>query len=103
MLERVGLGDRLHHYPKQLSGGEQQRVALARAFVAEPPILLADEPTGNLDSATGERVLALLADLRARTGTTMVLVTHDASLAARADRVVTLRDGRIESDRRRAA
>ncbi len=103
LLATVGLADRGHHLPAQLSGGEQQRVALARAFVAEPPILLADEPTGNLDSATGDRVLALLADLRARTGTTMVLVTHDASLAARADRVVTLRDGRIESDRRRAA
>jgi putative ABC transport system ATP-binding protein len=103
LLATVGLADRGHHLPAQLSGGEQQRVALARAFVAEPPILLADEPTGNLDSATGERVLALLADLRARTGTTMVLVTHDASLAARADRVVTLRDGRIDSDRRRAA
>jgi len=103
LLATVGLADRGHHLPAQLSGGEQQRVALARAFVAEPPILLADEPTGNLDSATGERVLALLADLRARTGTTMVLVTHDASLAARADRVVTLRDGRVESDRRRAA
>ncbi len=103
LLATVGLADRGHHLPVQLSGGEQQRVALARAFVAEPPILLADEPTGNLDSATGERVLALLADLRARTGTTMVLVTHDASLAARADRVVTLRDGRIDSDRRRAA
>jgi putative ABC transport system ATP-binding protein len=103
LLATVGLADRGHHLPAQLSGGEQQRVALARAFVAEPPILLADEPTGNLDSATGERVLALLADLRARTGTTMVLVTHDASLAARADRVITLRDGRVESDRRRAA
>ena len=103
LLATVGLADRGHHLPAQLSGGEQQRVALARAFVAEPPILLADEPTGNLDSATGERVLALLADLRARTGTTMVLVTHDASLAARADRIVTLRDGRIDSDRRRAA
>ncbi len=103
LLATVGLADRGHHLPAQLSGGEQQRVALARAFVAEPPILLADEPTGNLDSATGERVLALLADLRARTGTTMVLVTHDPSLAARADRVVTLRDGRIEADRRRAA
>ena len=103
LLATVGLGDRGHHLPGQLSGGEQQRVALARAFVAEPPILLADEPTGNLDSATGERVLALLADLRARAGTTMVLVTHDPGLAARADRVVTLRDGRIDSDRRRAA
>jgi len=103
LLATVGLADRGHHLPAQLSGGEQQRVALARAFVAEPPILLADEPTGNLDSATGERVLALLADLRARAGTTMVLVTHDPGLAARADRVVTLRDGRVDSDRRRVA
>jgi putative ABC transport system ATP-binding protein len=103
LLATVGLAERGHHLPGQLSGGEQQRVALARAFVAEPKILLADEPTGNLDSATGERVLALLADLRARAGTTMVLVTHDPGLAARADRVVTLKDGRIDSDRRRPA
>jgi putative ABC transport system ATP-binding protein len=102
LLATVGLGERGHHLPAQLSGGEQQRVALARAFVAEPKILLADEPTGNLDSATGERVLALLTDLRARAGTTLVLVTHDAGLAARADRVVTLRDGRVADDRRRS-
>jgi putative ABC transport system ATP-binding protein len=100
LLEAVGLADRGHHYPSQLSGGEQQRVALARAFAARPPILLADEPTGNLDGATGRRVLELLTELRAREGTTLVLVTHDPAVAALAGRQIHLRDGRVERDER---
>ena len=96
LLERVGLGERGHHYPTQLSGGEQQRVALARAFGPRPQILFADEPTGNLDGATGARILDVLAELRSGLGATLVLVTHDASIAERADRRVFLRDGRIE-------
>ncbi len=100
LLDLVGLGDRGHHYPVQLSGGEQQRVALARAFASRPPILFADEPTGNLDSATGANVLELLADLRREAGTTMVLVTHDPSVAGGADRRIHLRDGRIERQER---
>ncbi|HSF44220.1 MAG TPA: ABC transporter ATP-binding protein [Thermoanaerobaculia bacterium] len=96
LLAAVGLGDRGHHYPSQLSGGEQQRVALARAFAAKPSILLADEPTGNLDGATGRRILELLTDLRQREGTTLVLVTHDPAVAALADRLIHLRDGRVE-------
>jgi putative ABC transport system ATP-binding protein len=96
LLAEVGLTERSHHYPSQLSGGEQQRVALARAFAVAPPLLLADEPTGNLDSATGGRVLDTLLALRARHGTTLVLVTHDPAVAARADRQVHLRDGRVE-------
>ena len=103
LLEMVGLADRGHHYPVQLSGGEQQRVALARAFAGSPPILFADEPTGNLDSATGAHVLRLLAEIRKEQGTTMVLVTHDPSVAARADRRIHLRDGRIERDERNDA
>jgi len=96
LLAAVGLADRGHHYPSQLSGGEQQRVALARAFAARPPILLADEPTGNLDGATGRIVLDLMTELRRREGTTLVLVTHDAAVAALADRQIHLLDGRIE-------
>ena len=96
LLDSVGLADRGHHYPSQLSGGEQQRVALARAFAAQPPILLADEPTGNLDSATGKRVLEILLDLKRRQGTTLVLVTHDPAVAALADRLVHLKDGQVE-------
>jgi putative ABC transport system ATP-binding protein len=100
LLAAVGLADRGHHYPSQLSGGEQQRIALARAFAARPPILLADEPTGNLDGATGRRVLELLTELRAREGTTLVLVTHDPAVAALAGRQIHLRDGRVERDER---
>ena len=96
LLAAVGLADRGHHYPSQLSGGEQQRVALARAFAARPPILLADEPTGNLDGATGRRILELLTELRRSDRTTLVLVTHDPAVAALADRLIHLRDGRIE-------
>jgi putative ABC transport system ATP-binding protein len=95
MLNRVGLGGRLHHYPKYLSGGEQQRVALARAFVMSPKLLLADEPTGNLDSATGAGVIDLLFKLNAEAGTTLVLVTHDEALALRCGRIVRLFAGRI--------
>ncbi|GMR11917.1 MAG: ABC transporter ATP-binding protein [Gemmatimonadota bacterium] len=95
LLDRVGLADRLDHYPAQLSGGEQQRVALARAFSGEPKILFADEPTGNLDRATGDHVVHLLEALNTDARTTLVLVTHNLSLAARARRVVSLADGRI--------
>ncbi len=101
LLEAVGLGDRLDHYPVQLSGGEQQRVALARAFMRKPPLLLADEPTGNLDSATGRQVLDLLLALNRQEGATLVLVTHDADLAAHATRILTLKDGLIIADERR--
>ena len=97
-LEAVGLGPRLVHYPGQLSGGEQQRVALARAFVTEPAILLADEPTGNLDGATGEAVMDVLFDLHARRNTTLVLVTHQADLVERCGRVVRLVDGAVATD-----
>jgi putative ABC transport system ATP-binding protein len=99
LLTRVGLADRLDHYPVQLSGGEQQRVALARAFITKPPILLADEPTGNLDGRTGEQILQMLLELNRREGATLVMVTHDAALAEHADRVITLRDGLIVSDK----
>ena len=98
LLTNVGLADRLDHYPVQLSGGEQQRVALARAFMCKPPILMADEPTGNLDSVNGALVLDLLISLNQREGTTLVLVTHDRALASRADRIVTLSDGQVVAD-----
>ena len=100
LLKRVGLGDRMDHYPVQLSGGEQQRVALARAFITKPPILLADEPTGNLDGKTGAQVLEMLLELNRQEGATLVLVTHDPALARYADRVITLRDGLVVSDER---
>ncbi|MGA2250142.1 ABC transporter ATP-binding protein [Terracidiphilus sp.] len=98
LLKSVGLAERMDHYPIQLSGGEQQRVALARAFVVEPPIVMADEPTGNLDSTNGRLVLDLLLDRNKRAGTTLVLVTHDAEVAAMADRKIVLRDGQIVED-----
>lgn len=98
LLKSVGLENRLHHYPVQLSGGEQQRVAVARSFACHPPILLADEPTGNLDSATGQQIMNLLLSLHREYGTTLVLVTHDRAMAVSMERVITLRDGRIESD-----
>lgn len=97
MLARVGLGERLSHYPKTLSGGEQQRVALARAFVLRPPLLLADEPTGSLDARTGESVIDLMFELNRERGSTLVLVTHDAKIAARCDRRIELAAGRIVS------
>jgi putative ABC transport system ATP-binding protein len=95
-LEQVGLGDRLAHYPAQLSGGEQQRVALARALCPRPSLLIADEPTGNLDEATGGAIVDLIFDLPARRGATLALVTHDAALAARCDRVIRMRSGKVE-------
>ena len=97
ILERVGLGERLGHYPRQLSGGEQQRVALARAFVTRPALLFADEPTGNLDTRTGAAIVDLLFGLNAEAGTTLVLVTHDARLAERCDRALRLDGGRLVS------
>jgi putative ABC transport system ATP-binding protein len=98
LLDSVGLTARLDHYPVQLSGGEQQRVALARAFILRPPIVLADEPTGNLDSTNGQHILDLLLHLNQVEGTTLVLVTHDPALAAHARRIITLRDGLVVSD-----
>ncbi len=98
LLRRVGLGDRLDHFPTQLSGGEQQRVAIARAFANEPRILFADEPTGNLDSDTGARIVELLESLNRESATTIVLVTHDLNLAARAQRIIRISDGRVVSD-----
>ena len=96
MLDRVGLASRLHHTPRTLSGGEQQRVALARAFVVEPEVLLADEPTGSLDHATGAKVMALMFDMNRETGTTLVLVTHDSGIAARCDRQLLIEAGRLQ-------
>jgi putative ABC transport system ATP-binding protein len=98
LLDRVGLAGRLTHYPKQLSGGEQQRVAIARAFATEPAILFADEPTGNLDNVTGERVIDLLFSLNRDKGTTLVLVTHDEHLAGRCERLIRLEAGRVVAD-----
>jgi len=98
VLQRVGLGDRLDHYPTQLSGGEQQRVAIARAFANRPRILFADEPTGNLDSDTGGRIVELLESLNRESGSTVVLVTHDLTLARRARRIIRLSDGAVVSD-----
>jgi len=98
LLTSVGLAERMDHYPIQLSGGEQQRVAIARAFVVEPPIIMADEPTGNLDSSNGRMILDLLLDHNKRAGTTLVLVTHDPEIASTADRKIVLRDGRIVED-----
>lgn len=95
LLEKVGLGDRVHHYPSQLSGGEQQRVALARAFANSPSILFADEPTGNLDSETGEKVIQLLFDLNKENGTTLVIITHDLELANRTQQILRLKGGKI--------
>jgi putative ABC transport system ATP-binding protein len=97
LLEEVGLSERSHHYPSQLSGGEQQRVAIARALANDPPLLLADEPTGNLDSATGRHVIDLLLAINRSRGTTLVLVTHDPELAAVADAAIALRDGHVVS------
>jgi putative ABC transport system ATP-binding protein len=102
LLAAVGLDERRHHYPVQLSGGEQQRVALARAFAAHPALLLADEPTGNLDTATGETIVELMLKLNRELGTTLVMVTHDPDLGARADRTVQIRDGRIVQDELRS-
>ncbi|HEV2323354.1 MAG TPA: ABC transporter ATP-binding protein [Terracidiphilus sp.] len=98
LLEEVGLSERVDHYPVQLSGGEQQRVALARAFVVDPPIVMADEPTGNLDTTNGRLVLDLLLERNRSKGTTLVLVTHDVEIASRADRKIVLKDGRIVED-----
>ena len=98
LLEDVGLAARGHHYPSQLSGGEQQRVAIARAFANQPKILLADEPTGNLDSRNGRHIFELLIDMNRKRGTTLVLVTHEKDLAVQADRQIHLRDGRVELD-----
>ena len=97
VLDRVGLAGRVGHYPRQLSGGEQQRVAIARAFVREPDVLFADEPTGNLDAATGEKIMELLFGLNRSTQTTLVLVTHDRQLAERCDRIIRLDAGRVVS------
>ena len=102
-LRAVGLGDRINHYPSQMSGGEQQRVALARASAPRPQILLADEPTGNLDETNGQAIMDLLFDLRDRHGATLIMVTHSSELAARCDRIVRLRDGRVDATAQVAA
>lgn len=99
LLEKVGLGDRLNHYPSQLSGGEQQRVALARAFSNRPSILFADEPTGNLDEETGEKVIQLLFELNQQAGTTLVIITHDMELAERTQKILKLKGGRVQEIR----
>ena len=103
IIERVGLKERWSHYPAQLSGGEKQRVAIARAFATEPAVLFADEPTGNLDTRTGETIMELMFELNRKSSTTLILVTHDNSLAARCDRVLSLDTGRLVSDTRAAA
>jgi putative ABC transport system ATP-binding protein len=103
LLRDVGLADRGHHYPSQLSGGEQQRVAIGRALSNDPPVLLADEPTGNLDSATGHQVIDLLVSVGRAHGRTLILVTHDPDLAAMADEVIALKDGRVVSHESRTA
>jgi putative ABC transport system ATP-binding protein len=103
IIERVGLTDRRRHYPAQLSGGEKQRVAIARAFATEPAVLFADEPTGNLDSRTGSTIMELMFELNRNSSTTLILVTHDASLAERCDRVLSLDIGRLVSDTKGAA
>ncbi len=102
LLDKVGLADRLHHYPAQLSGGEQQRVCLARAFVNKPRILFADEPTGNLDAETSDKVIKLLFDLNHEAGTTLVIVTHNLELAAQTKRIIKLKGGHVVSDERRS-
>ena len=102
LLDKVGLGDRVHHYPAQLSGGEQQRVSLARAFANTPRILFADEPTGNLDTETSDKVIKLLFDLNKEAGTTLVIVTHNLELAANTQRIIHLKGGRIINDEKRA-
>ncbi|MEX2462772.1 MAG: ABC transporter ATP-binding protein, partial [Balneolaceae bacterium] len=102
LLESVGLQDRTHHYPNQLSGGEQQRVGLARAFIHKPEILFADEPTGNLDGETGAQIEELLFDLNKDQGTTLIIVTHDKELADKCDRIIQLKNGRVESDKYQA-
>lgn len=99
LLNSVGLGERTHHYPNQLSGGEQQRVGLARAFIHQPEILFADEPTGNLDGETGSQIEDLLFDLNKEQGTTLIIVTHDRELASRCDRIIELRNGKLLSDK----
>ena len=100
LLTQVGLGERLHHYPQQLSGGEQQRVAIARAFASKPKLLLADEPTGNLDEDTGEKIIEALLELQSQTGCTVLLVTHDTSLANRADRILMMNRGQLTEKQR---